>query len=48
MSDWKDCTGTPYSNSDKQPAMGGTSITIHTPNGPVAGTMIGGYATPNK
>jgi len=48
MSDLKDSNGTPYSTPDGKPAQGGTSVTIHSPNGPVPGTMVGGYATPNK
>ena len=33
MSDLKDSNGTPYSTPDGKPAQGGTSVTIHSPNG---------------
>jgi hypothetical protein len=34
-----DITRTPYSSPDGKPASSGTHITIHTPTGPVPGTM---------
>jgi hypothetical protein len=48
MTTLHDTVGIPYSSPDNKPAGSGTSITIHSSNGPVAGTMVGGYAVPNK
>jgi hypothetical protein len=48
MADLKDCAGTPYSSPDGKTAGSGVQVTIHTPNGPTPGTMVGGYVVPNK
>jgi len=42
-----DQCGTPYSTPGLGPAPSGTQITIHSPNGPVQGTLVGGLAVPN-
>jgi len=44
----KDQAQVPYSSPDGKPAQSGVQVTIHTPNGPKAGTMQGGYVVPNK
>jgi hypothetical protein len=43
-----DACGTPYSTPGSGPAPSGTPITIHSPNGPVQGTLVGGMAIPIK
>lgn len=48
MGNLKDIVGTPYSSPDNKPAPSGVSVTIHTSNGPVPGTMVGGYVVPNN
>ena len=37
-----------YTNQDNQPAQGGTTGTLYTPNGPVTATIIDGIMQPNK
>jgi hypothetical protein len=44
MSEQRDLSGAVYFG----PSGSGASVIIPTPNGPVHGTMVGGYATPNK
>ena len=44
----KDYAGTSYQSPDGKPASSGTQVKINTSNGPVNGTMVGGYAVPNK
>lgn len=44
----KDIVGNTYGTPDGKPAASGVDITIHGPQGPQAGKMIGGIATPNK
>jgi hypothetical protein len=44
----KDVTGVIYSTPDNKPAPSGVHITIHTPTGPVQGTMVGQHAVPNN
>lgn len=38
-----DTSGTTYTSNTGKPATYGTPVTIPTPNGPVQGTMRGGY-----
>jgi len=42
-----DLARTSYSSPDGKPAGHGVSVVIHTPNGPVNGTMVGGHVQPN-
>lgn len=45
----KDKGSTPYTPPTSKPATYGTKVTIHTPNGPKAGSMgSGGRVVPNK
>jgi hypothetical protein len=44
----KDYLGNEISTTHGEFPVGGTAVTIHTGNGPVPGTMIGGVAVPNK
>jgi hypothetical protein len=44
----KDAGGQSYSGNGQGPAGHGAPVKIWTPNGPVAGSMSGGFAVPNK
>ena len=45
----KDMAGQSYTGPTSAPANAGTTVTIHTNNGPVQGPMVGGgYVVPNK
>ena len=48
MSNHHDAAGIPYSHFGTGPAPSQTQVTIHSSNGPVPGTMVGGYVVPNK
>ena len=43
----KDFAGQEISTTHGEHPLAGTAVTIHTGNGPVQGTMVGGYAVPN-
>jgi len=45
----KDPAGTNYTpTAGNTPPPSGSTVTVHTPNGPQQGTMVGGYVVPNK
>lgn len=47
----KDTTGIPYTPPGpptNTPPPSGTFVTVHTPNGPQQGTMVGGHVVLNK
>jgi hypothetical protein len=44
----RDQCGTPYSSPDGKPAGSGVAVTIHGPNGGIAGHMVGGVVVPDK
>jgi hypothetical protein len=48
MTYYTDPTGKQYQTPDGKPAASGVPVQIHTPTGPVPGTMDGTNAVPNK